>query len=152
APAAARASTAPPTRSSASPPPPTPDPSHHAQPSPVIVLSPGIIESTRANCFEPPWTVYRSTDNQPPFEQPPFERRLRRRNLPSGEASEGAVEAPSELNACVVPQILDAVGAFPGEFGLRPPEVAVRRRLLVDGASQVEVLDDAGRREVEVPP
>src|SRR3954469_18180420 len=41
------------------------------------------------------------------------------------------------------------VGALPGELFLVAPEVPVRRRLLVDGAAQVEVLDDALGRERE---
>src|SRR5439155_2209955 len=77
-----------------------------------------------------------------------------------GEASEGAVEAPSdvrkgaeppsELHSSVVPQILHAIGALPGEVGLRATEVSVGGRLLVDRPAQVEVLDDPRRREVEV--
>src|SRR6266850_2964218 len=90
-----------------------------------------------------------------------FERRLRRRNpvLGGGRAehaegvrcpSEGGQSPPSELESCVVPQILHAIGALPGEVGLRAAEVPIGGRLLVDGPAQVEVLDDARRREVEV--
>src|SRR2546428_1924289 len=55
------------------------------------------------------------------------------------------------LHARVVAQVLHAVRALPCELGLRAPEVAVRRGLLVDRPAQVEILDDPGRREVEVP-
>src|SRR5215831_1428250 len=57
----------------------------------------------------------------------------------------------AELHPRVVAQIFDAVRPLPRELGLRAPEVTVRRGLLVDRAAQLEVLDDTGRREVEVP-
>src|SRR5205823_14554586 len=60
-------------------------------------------------------------------------------------------KAPSESEPGVVPQILHAIGALPGEVGLQAAEVPIGGRLLVDGPAQVEVLDDARRREVEVP-
>src|SRR5947208_3048615 len=50
----------------------------------------------------------------------------------------------------VVPQVFHAIGPLPGERGLRASEMSVRRRLLVDGPAQVQVLDDPGRGEVEV--
>src|SRR5258705_2960628 len=61
----------------------------------------------------------------------------------------GAIGAASD--AGVVPEILDAVRALPGELWLVATEVAEGGRLLVDRPPQVEVLDDAGGREVEVP-
>src|SRR5437867_8387031 len=53
-------------------------------------------------------------------------------------------------DARVVAQVLHPVRPLPGEFRLAPAEVAVGGRLLVDRATQVEVLDDARRGEVEV--
>src|SRR4029453_8696070 len=52
----------------------------------------------------------------------------------------------------VVAKILPAVRPFPRELGLRAPEVAVRRGLLVDRSAQLEGLDYAGRRAVDAPP
>src|SRR5215470_5230626 len=63
-----------------------------------------------------------------------------------------ALIGSAELDPRVVAKVLDAVRPFPRELGLRAPEVAVRRGLFVDRAAELEVLDDAGRREVEVPP
>src|SRR5438067_10137133 len=92
-----------------------------------------------------------------------FERRLRRSQscLGGGRAkhadrraspSEGGRSPPPSSEACVVPQILHAIGALPGELGLRAAEVAVGGGLLVNGPAKVEVFDDARRREVEVAP
>src|SRR5258705_4377807 len=53
-------------------------------------------------------------------------------------------------DARVVAQVLYPVRSLPGEFRLAPAEVAVGGRLLVDGAAQVEVFDDAGGGGVEV--
>src|SRR5688572_25142515 len=69
-----------------------------------------------------------------------------------GEASEGATEAPSDAKLNVVFEILHPIRALPGELGLRAAEVAVGGRLPVDRAAEVQMLDDAGRREVEVAP
>src|SRR5207248_11603228 len=46
-----------------------------------------------------------------------------------------------------LPKRLGAVSALPGELRLGPPEVPVRRRLLVDGPQQVQLADDARRLE-----
>src|SRR3990172_6957016 len=43
-----------------------------------------------------------------------------------------------------------AVGALPGQVEVRPAEVAVGGRLLVDRPAQVERRDDRARAEVEV--
>src|SRR5215469_8105430 len=48
-------------------------------------------------------------------------------------------------------QLLRAVGALPGEVGLGPAEVAVGGGLAVNGAQQVEAVDDRLRPEVEDP-
>src|SRR6476660_7677878 len=53
-------------------------------------------------------------------------------------------------DARVVAQVLHPVRSLPGEFRLAPAEVAIGGRLLVDGATQVEVLDDARGGEVKV--
>src|ERR1700750_522354 len=42
------------------------------------------------------------------------------------------------------------VGPLPGEVGLAPAEVAECRRLRVDRTAQVQFVDDAARRELEV--
>ena len=42
------------------------------------------------------------------------------------------------------------VGAFPGELGLFAAKVAIGGRLFVDGAQQVQHLDDALGAQVEV--
>ncbi len=47
-------------------------------------------------------------------------------------------------------QRLGAIGLFPAELGLRAAEVAVRRRLAVDRAGEIEHLAQAMRGEVEV--
>src|SRR5688572_17414327 len=47
-------------------------------------------------------------------------------------------------------QLLGPVGTLPGEAFLRAAEVAIGRRGTVDRPAQVEVLDDAARREREV--
>src|SRR2546426_8211054 len=57
---------------------------------------------------------------------------------------------PSELNTSLVFEILHAVDALPREVGVGAAEVAIGRRLPVDRPPQIEVLDDAGRGEVEV--
>src|SRR5438876_8063831 len=54
------------------------------------------------------------------------------------------------LNTRVVAQVLRAVGPFPGERGLRPPEMPVGGRLLVDRSAEIQVLDDPARGEIEV--
>src|SRR5438477_11778233 len=59
--------------------------------------------------------------------------------------SEGGRSPPPSSEACVVPQILHAIGALPGELGLRAAEVTVGGGLPVNGPAQVEVLDDARR-------
>src|SRR5204862_6802531 len=59
-----------------------------------------------------------------------------------GRHRRGPVEAPSDSKSGVVPQILHAIGALPGEVGFRTAEVPIGGRLLVDGPAQVEVLDD----------
>src|SRR4030095_5616297 len=76
----------------------------------------------------------------------------RRGPVRGNDRTGAALIRSAELDPRVVAKILDAVRPFPRELGLRGPEVAVRRGLLVDRAAQLEVLDDAGRREVEVPP
>src|SRR5262249_25760880 len=47
-------------------------------------------------------------------------------------------------------QLLGLVGLFPGELRLVPAEVPARRRLAVDRAAQVEMLDDTRGRQREV--
>src|SRR5262249_33143324 len=42
------------------------------------------------------------------------------------------------------------VGALPGEFRFRSPEMTERRRLFVNRSAQIELLHDAARREFEV--
>src|SRR6266496_2308414 len=53
-------------------------------------------------------------------------------------------------DACVVAQVLHPIRMLPGELRLAPSEMAVGSRLLVNRAAQIEVLDDARGREVEV--
>src|SRR5262245_51706571 len=45
---------------------------------------------------------------------------------------------------------LGTIGLFPGELRLRAAEMAVRRRLLIDRAREIEHLAQAVRREIEV--
>src|SRR5262249_58868298 len=58
----------------------------------------------------------------------------------------------AELDARVVPQILDAVRPLPRELGLGASEVAVGGGLLVDRPAQIEILDDPGGREIAMTP
>src|SRR4030095_4574317 len=74
------------------------------------------------------------------------------RPFPSFRGVPRGLDRSAELNPRVVAQILDAVRPLPRALGLRASEVAIGRGLLVDRSAQLEVLDDAGRREVEVPP
>src|SRR5215471_14801091 len=60
------------------------------------------------------------------------------------------ISLASPSHSGVVPEVLDAVETLPGEIGLASAEVPVGGRLLVDRAAEVQVLDDAGGREVEV--
>src|SRR3954454_7651860 len=57
--------------------------------------------------------------------------------------------APTPSGARRALQVGGAVGGLPAQVGQFPAEVAVRGRLLVDRAQQVEVADDRGRAEVE---
>src|SRR5690606_39452483 len=59
------------------------------------------------------------------------------------------VERPG-LEAGVLLERVGLVGTFPGELGLGPTEVSERCGLAVDRSPQVERLDDAARRQVEV--
>src|SRR6266702_1616102 len=54
------------------------------------------------------------------------------------------------LEASRRPQRVRLVGALPGEFRLSAAEVAERGGLLVDGAPQGELVDDAARRQREM--
>src|SRR5688572_4539701 len=56
----------------------------------------------------------------------------------------------SALQSGVLLQRVGLVGAFPGELGFRTPEVSERGRLAVDRPTEIERLDDAARRELEV--
>src|SRR5918996_424476 len=63
------------------------------------------------------------------------------------EALRGSGGRPRRLDAAL--DVVDAVGALPGEVLELTAEVPVRRGLLVDRAPKVEVAQDRGRTEVE---
>src|SRR5665811_1275164 len=48
------------------------------------------------------------------------------------------------------PQALDLVEALPGQIEIVPPEVPVRRRLLINGSAKTQVLDNRRGPKVEM--
>src|SRR6185436_19312832 len=63
----------------------------------------------------------------------------RRRRLSAVDRSDLSFENPLQLRCDAERRRL--IRAFPGELRLAPAEMAERSRLLVDGPSQVEILD-----------
>src|SRR5581483_192738 len=55
-------------------------------------------------------------------------------------------------DTCFAGQLGGFVSQFPGEVGVVAPEVAVGRRLAIDGTPQIERLDDALWGQLEVCP
>src|SRR5687768_6300802 len=76
-----------------------------------------------------------------------------RRRPGAGAVNEGQSDARvRRLHPGVVAQVLHPVRTLPREVGLGAAEVTVGGRLAIDGTPQIQALDDARRREVEVPP
>src|SRR5713226_4724709 len=78
---------------------------------------------------------------------------LSRRDPVADRAGRGASGSVQRLasDSGVVAEVLDAIRALPAELGLAAAEVPIGRRLLVDGPAEVEVFDDAGGSEIEMP-
>src|SRR5271155_2185053 len=53
-------------------------------------------------------------------------------------------------HAGIASQLRRLVSRFPGEVGIVAPEVAVGRRLLIDGTAQIQRINDPTRRQLEV--
>src|SRR5512134_2188288 len=64
------------------------------------------------------------------------------------DVAEGNLSCPGERTGCFA-EPGGHVGLFPTELGLAPAEVAAGSRLAIDGAAEVEVLDDAAGAERE---
>ena len=95
----------------------------------------------------PGWTApFDVTVRAPLF---PSRKGAGRRVVP-GALARGLAGADCLGQAGLLAEQVGLVGRLPRRVDVVAAEVAVRRRLLVDRAAQVELLDDRGRAQVEV--